>query len=217
MVASSFVRWAGIASLAAAGLMLVQQISQLVFVLTMSQSTAIATHSLRYGLALVAMYALLIALTGLYAMQATAAGRLGLVGYLVATLGTLLFAGDWWYETFVAPLIAAQAPELLRTAPSGSILIGAAITFGSFALGWVLFGIATYRARVFPRGAAILMVIGGIVGILALSAPFQIPLALAVGWMGSWLLRSAVPDSTSPITGRPQGTAGTGGEATNTG
>ena len=197
MVPSPFVRWAGLASLAAAGLMLVHQISQLVFALTMSQSMAVATHSLRNGLALVAMYALLIALTGLYAVQATAAGRLGLVGYLVAALGTLLVAGDWWYETFVAPLIAAQAPELLRTAPSGSILIGAAATFGSFALGWVLFGIASYRARVFPRGAAILMVIGGITGILALSAPFQIPLALAVGWMGSWLLRSAVPDSTA--------------------
>ena len=196
MVPSSFVRWAGIASLAAAGLMLVQQISHLVFALTMSESMAVATHSLRYGLALVAMYALLIALTGLYAMQATAAGRLGLIGYLVAALGTLLVAGDWWYETFVAPLIAAQAPDLLKTAPSGSILIGAAATFGSFALGWVLFGIASYRAGVFPRGAAMLMVVGGIAGILALSAPFQIPLALAVGWMGSSLLRPTVPDST---------------------
>jgi uncharacterized membrane protein (DUF485 family) len=187
---------AGIASLAAAGLMLVQQVSHLVFALTMSQSQAVATHSLRNGLALVAMYALLIALTGLYAMQATAAGRLGLVGYLVAALGTLLVAGDWWYESFIAPLIAAQAPELLRTALSGSILVGLAATFGSFALGWVLFGIASYRAGVFPRGAAILMVVGGIAGILALVAPFQVPLALAVGWMGSWLLRSAVPDST---------------------
>ena len=53
MVPSSFVRWAGIASLAAAGLILVHQISQLVFALTMSQSMAIATHSLRNGLALV--------------------------------------------------------------------------------------------------------------------------------------------------------------------
>ena len=135
-----------------------------------------------------AMYALLIALGGLYATQATAAGRLGLIGYLVAALGTLLIAGDWWYEAFVGPQIAALAPELLKTAPSGSILIGAAISVGSFALGWVIIGIATYRAHVFPRGAAILTVIGGVAGILALSAPFQIPLALAVGWMGTSLL-----------------------------
>ena len=150
MVTSSFVRLAGIASLTAAGLMLVHQISQLVFALTMSQSMAIATHSLRNGLALLAMFSLLMALTGLYAVQATSAGRLGLIGYLVAALGTLLLAGDWWYEAFVAPLIAASAPELLRTAPSGSILIGAAATFGSFALGWLLFGIAELPRRRLP-------------------------------------------------------------------
>jgi hypothetical protein len=192
---SSFVRLTGIASITAAALMLANQTSQLVFAFTMSQSMAEATHSLRYGLALVATYALLIALTGLYARQATAAGRLGLVGYLVAALGTLLHAGDWWYETFVVPQIAAQAPELLKTSLSGVVLIGAAATIGSFALGWVIFGIASYRARVFPRRAAILMVVGGVVGILALSTPFQIPLALAVGWMGYSLLSPVVSNS----------------------
>ncbi len=192
MATSSFVRLTGIASITAAALMLVNQTSQLVFALTMSQPVAVATHSLRNGLALVAMYALLIALTGLYARQATAAGRLGLVGFLLAALGTLLVAGDWWYETFVTPGIAAQAPELLRTAPTGLILIAAAATFGSFAIGWVIFGIASYRARVFPRRAAILMVVGGVAGVLALSAPFQIPLALAVGWMG---IRCLAPSS----------------------
>jgi uncharacterized membrane protein (DUF485 family) len=208
MATSSFVRLAAIASLVAAGLMLVQQISQLIFALTMSETMAVATHSVRNGLALIAMYALLIALTGLYAQQATAAGRLGLIGYLVAALGTLLIAGDWWYEAFVVPLIASEAPELLRTAVSGSILIGAALTFGSFALGWVLFGIASYRARVFPRGAAGLMVVGGIVGILALSPPFQIPLALAVGWMGWSLLNPVMRDVAPPIDSRLVGREG---------
>lgn len=215
MAASSFVRLAGIASMAAAGLMLTNQLSQLAFAMTMSESIAIASHSLRNGLALIAMYALLIALTGLYARQATAAGRLGLVAYLIAALGTVLLAGDWWYETFVAPLIAAQAPDLLNTAPSGSILIGAAATFVSFALGWVLFGIASYRAGVFPRGAAVLMVLGGIVGILALAPPFQIPLALAVGWMGWSLLRRGVPD-VAPLTNALPATK-TGSEAPITG
>jgi hypothetical protein len=165
----------------------------------MSQATAIATHSLRNGLALVAMYALVLALAGLYARQAAAAGRLGLVGYLLATLGTVLVAGDWWYESFVAPLIAAQAPEVLTSAPSGSILIGAAATFGSFALGWILFGVATLRAGIFPRGAAVLTIVGGVTGILALSAPFQVPLALAVGWMGVSLLRPVVPEGNRVI------------------
>jgi hypothetical protein len=194
MSPTSFARWTGLASIAAAGLILINQISQLVFGFTMSESMAIATHSLRNGLALAAMYALLVALAALYARQATPAGRLGLIGYLVATLGTLLVAGDWWYESFVTPVIATQAPELLTIAPSGSILIGAAATFGSFALGWSIFGIASFRARVLPRGAAALMVAGGVAGVLALSAPFQIPLALAVAWMGASLLRSETPE-----------------------
>lgn len=214
---SSLVRAAGIASLVATGLILAHQISHLVFALTMSESMALATHTVRYGLALAAMYALLIALTGLYAVQAPAAGRLGLIAYLVAALGTLLVAGDWWYEAFVGPLLSANAPELLRTAPSGSILIGAGTTFGSFALGWVLFGIATYRAGVFPRGSAFLMVLGGIIGILALSAPFQVPLALAVGWMGWSLLHPVGRDVAPPVDPRPLGSAGEGSEAIETG
>jgi hypothetical protein len=191
MVDRSFARWAGLASVVAAALMLTHQFSQLVFGFTMSESMAIATHSIRNGLALAAMFALLMALSGLYARQATESGKLGLIGYLIAALGTLLVAGDWWYESFVAPVIAAQAPELLRAAPSGTILIGAALTFGSFALGWIIFGVASLRGRVFPRGAAVLMIAGGVAGILALSAPFQIPLALAVLWMGLSLLRPA--------------------------
>jgi uncharacterized membrane protein (DUF485 family) len=183
-------RQAGIASLVAAGLILVSQVSQLLLPLTMPESFWIATQTLRLGLALVAMFALLVALTGLYARQASATGKLALVGYLTAYLGTLLVAGDWWYEAFIGPMLRQQAPELLNTAISGSILIGAALTFGIFAAGWTIFALATLRAGVFPRGAAVLMILAGIAGILTLISPFQIPLALAVGWMGIWLVRS---------------------------
>lgn len=147
-------------------------------------------HSVRYVVALLAMFALLLALTGIYLRQAEAAGRLGLAGFLAAFLGTLLVAGDWWFESFVAPRIAAVAPEVMTGAITGSLLVGAAATFGLFALGWTLFGIATVRARVYPRPAAMLLVIGGIVGILAGSTPYQVPLAIAVGWIGYSLTRS---------------------------
>lgn len=183
-------RQAGIASLVAAGLIIVSQVSQLVLPLVISESFWIATQSLRMGLALVAMFALLVALTGLYARQASSTGKLGLVGYLTASLGTVLVAGDWWYEAFIGPMLRQQAPELLNTAVSGSILIGAGLTFGIFAAGWIIFAIATFRAGVAPRGAAVLMIFGGIAGIFTLISPFQIPLAIAVGWMGFWLVRS---------------------------
>jgi hypothetical protein len=41
----------------------------------------VSVGALKYGLALFAMYALLLALTGLYLRQANAAGKLGLGGY----------------------------------------------------------------------------------------------------------------------------------------
>jgi hypothetical protein len=183
-------RQAGLASIVAAALILISQVSQRVIPMILTESFWIATQSLRMGLALAAMFALLLALTGLYARQAHAIGRLGLAGYLAAFLGTLLVAGDWWYETFISPALREQAPQLLATAPGGSILVGAAMTTGTFAAGWLVFGLASFRARVFPRPAAVLMTVGGLAGVLALIAPFQIPLALAVGWMGLWLVRS---------------------------
>ncbi len=183
-------RQAGLASIAAAGLILLSQISQLLLPLTMPESFWIATQFLRMGLAFLAMFALLLALTGLYSRQVRETGKLGLVGYLAAFLGTLLIAGNWWYEAFIGPVLREQAPELLKTAPSGSILIAAGLTSMTFAAGWVTFGVASFRAGVFPRRAAVLMTVAGVAGALALISPFQIPLALAVGWMGLWLVRS---------------------------
>ena len=183
-------RQAGLASLGAAGLILVSQISQLLLPMTMPESFWIASQTVRMGLALVAMFALLLALTGLYSREAPAAGRLGLFGYLAAMLGTLLVAGDWWYEAFIGPVLRQQAPEVLSTAISGSILVGAVLTAGIFAAGWVIFGVASYRAGIVPRRAALLLTVGGFTGILTLISPFQIPLAIAIGWLGLWQVRS---------------------------
>jgi hypothetical protein len=175
----------------AAALIVVSQGLNLALGLAMgAQSADSVVHTAKYGLALFALYALLLALTGLYLRQADHAGRLGLAGYLVAFLGTLLVAGDWWFESFIAPRIAAIAPEVMTGAISGSLLVGAAATFGLFAIGWLTFGIATFRANVYPRPAAVLLIIGGAVGILAGSTPYQVPLALAVGWIGFALMRS---------------------------
>lgn len=201
-------RQAGIASIIAATLMLVSQLSQLALPLALPESFWISTQSLRMGLALAAMFALLVALTGIHARQAHATGRLGLIGYLTASLGTLLVAGDWWHEAFIGPVLRSEAPELLATAPGGSILIGAALTTAIFAAGWLLFGLASVRASVLPRPATVLMTIGGLAGILTLIAPFQVPLAVAVGWLGLWLVGAAgqqdqMPSVSSPASSRP--------------
>jgi hypothetical protein len=191
MSLQSISRRIGPVSMVAAALIIVSQGVHLGLGLAFGdQSADSVVHTLKYVLALVAMYALLLALTGLYLRQADAAGKLGMVGYLVAFLGTLLIAGDWWFESFVSPQIAAVAPDVMTGAISGSLAVGAAATFGLFAVGWTVFGIATFRARVFPRPAAVLLIIGGMVGILALTTPYQVPLAIAVGWIGYSLIQS---------------------------
>ena len=77
----------------------------------------------------------------------------------------------------------------LRAARSSSAPPSRVVTF---AAGWVIFGFASVRAGVFPRRMAVLMTIGGVAGVLTLIAPLQLPLAFAVGWMGSWLVRSDI-------------------------
>jgi hypothetical protein len=184
-------RLVGPVSVVAAALIVVSQIVNLGLGLALgAQSANSPVHTIKYGLALLAMYALLLALTGLYLRQADAAGKLGLGGYLIAFLGTLLIAGDWWFESFIAPQIAAVAPEVMSGAITGSMAVGAAATFGLFAVGWTMFGVAAFRAKVFPRPAAALLIFGGLVGILAGSTPYQLPLAIAVGWIGVSLMRS---------------------------
>jgi hypothetical protein len=190
-------RQAGLASIVAAGLILISQVSQLALPFFITESIWIATQTLRMGLALTAMFALLIALTALHGRQAPATGRLGLVGYLTAALGTMLIAGNWWFEAFIGPAIRQQAPEILATAPGGSILLGAAITGVTFGVGWLTFGIASIRAGILPRRILVLLTVAGVAGVLAQIAPFQVPLALAVGWIGLGLLRSAEPRMTA--------------------
>src|SRR5215210_5144576 len=69
---------------------------------------------------LLGMVLILFGLFGLYASQSEAAGTLGLVGFLVAFLGTALAAGASWAQTFIAPLLATEAPNFSKRNPSGS-------------------------------------------------------------------------------------------------
>ncbi len=57
------------------------------------------------------------------------------------------------------------------------------MSFITFAVGWLLFGIATLLARVYPRIPTILLMIGAVIAVLPL--PFTgIVLAIAVAWLG---------------------------------
>jgi len=63
-------------------------------------------------------------------------------------------------------------------------------SFTTFALRWLLFAVASLRARVFPRGT-ILLIVRGVKGLGFLIFPGAgILLAVAVGWMGFSLRQS---------------------------
>jgi len=103
---------------------------------------------------------LLLGLPGLYAAQSERAGRFGLVSFLILFFGTLFTAVSHSYSLF-APVLAAQAPAMLdaiNAYPPVAALNWLWIV--GFFLGFILFGIATLRARVLPRQAGILIAIG---------------------------------------------------------
>jgi uncharacterized membrane protein (DUF485 family) len=121
--------------------------------------------------------------------EASAAGRLGLVGVGAAIVGTVFMAGDWWIEAFAVPWLADAAPASLATRAGGSLVVGGTMSFALFAIGWVLFAIASFRARVFPPAISIAIggLLSGVPGYGYLAG--GIILGFAVVSLGTWMMR----------------------------
>ena len=71
------------------------------------------------------------------------------------------------------------------------LLIGGLSSYLLFAIGWVLFGVASLRARVFPTAVSIALIVGGLLGYQMVQPPLGVPLGLALCWLGGWLLTAA--------------------------
>jgi hypothetical protein len=185
MALSAISRRAGLLSVTAAVLIVLSQIMRLALSRLLGPDWATTpAYTVTYTVALLGMGSLLLGVTAIYARESAALGKVGLIGYLTAFLGTLMVAGDWWFEAFAIPMIATAAPAVLDLPLSGPLLVGAIATVGLYTMGWTLFGLAALRTGTFPRAAALLLVAGGLAGPLALSTPYQIPLAIAIGWIG---------------------------------
>jgi hypothetical protein len=173
-------RWAGLAAVASAVLSAMGDLLRLFVDVESSETATTTPYFLVFFLYLLGAVLLLLGLVGLYASQSEAAGVLGLVGFLVAFLGTALLAGVLWFELFITPSLATRAPGLAE-AELG--LAGFILVFLLGVVGWVLFGAATLRARTYPRWAAVLLMIGGVVAFV------PVPLAgtvfsVAIAWLG---------------------------------
>jgi hypothetical protein len=124
-----------------------------------------------------------IGLVALYAHQSEATGILGLVGFLMAYVGTVV-----GLLTVALPMLIVWIALLLLT-------------------GWALFGIASLRAQVYPRAAALLLIIGAllegvatalirggmiVVGPWAATTATVLPgliYSVAIAWLGFSLFR----------------------------
>jgi len=143
----------------------------------------------------IAAMLMLFSLIGLYARQAEKAGWLGLVGFVLALIGTAFVGTIFVIVSTVVPLVAAEAPALFEraaTPPTASVLI-VALGYG---VGYILFGVATMRAGILPRWSGLLLIIGVAFFMISESAPFvrnlshvivtagDVMFGLGLVWMG---------------------------------
>jgi hypothetical protein len=148
----------------------------------------------------------LFGMAGLYARQVEQAGWLGLAGFLLFSLWMTIVCGFSFVEAFILSQIAIVSPAFVESLLGmfsgipGTVELGILPTLWNISglliiLGPLLFGIATFRARVLPRWAGGLLALGGLLVPFGGMVPpeyqpefIMIPLGLAIAWMGLALI-----------------------------
>lgn len=177
---SNLIRLAGLAALISGVVSVMGDVLRLFVDVENAASATTAPYAAVFLLYLLGAALLLLGLVGIYTSQAEEAGILGLAGFLVAFLGTVLLVGVLWFELFITPALAAEAPEL---AGAELGIAGFILVFLLGALGWILFGAATLRARVYPRWAAVLLIVGGLIAFVPIPMS-GIVFSAAIAWLG---------------------------------
>jgi hypothetical protein len=114
-------------------------------------------------------------LTALYLRQRTESGVSGWVGYVTQFTGMTVVIGFLFTQAFVlSGLDEAQKAAVLTGATGMVTVIGLALT----TVGAIVFGIATIRARVFPRWAALLLMAGFVIVPIGAAA---VPIVKTIG------------------------------------
>jgi hypothetical protein len=191
MSSSNLIRWGGLAAMLAGVAFVTADLLSLSIYpkFPAVESLTSGVYAVQSVLKLLAAVLLLVGLFGLYIRQAEAAGILGLAGFLIALTGTVLMIGAFWATAFFAPFVAAGDPAWFDAGegPTGRLAVAFAVSDAFFVLGWSLFGIATLKARIYPRVAAVLLVVGAVpvLGtLLVVGFPTSIMFSAAVAWLG---------------------------------
>ena len=127
-------------------------------------------------------------LVGLYESQREAVGELGVVSFVMALVGSILLVIVVSIQTFNIGV------------SGGAVMLAAVIAVLVASIGWFLFGLATYRARIYPRAAAILLMVGAAINLLIhFSAAESIVMEAAIAWLGFFLFRGRTSSGEDPM------------------
>lgn len=99
----------------------------------------------------------LYAITGVYLIQRSESGTLGGIGYIVNLLGLALVIGRTFAATFVFRRLPEETVQGLLVGGLGPVILGVNLVLW---IGVLLLGVATIRAKVLPKSAAILYIVG---------------------------------------------------------
>ena len=159
----------------------------------------------------------LVGITGMYLRQVTRTGVLGLIGYLVLSIGFLAMLSVEVIGLVVVPAIAATSPayvnDILAVAVPGGHATGdlgliqplISLMGIGFVGGSALFGIALYRANILARWAAALLALGAVATLTIPLLPqvnfrlFAIPTAVALVGLGYSLWRDQRTPATASV------------------
>jgi len=211
LTTATIIRLAGVpAMLAGLGFIVVGLFHPVNVPAAVTTATWVNVHIVAIAMALLGM----IGMTGLYARQAERLGWLGLAGYGLFSLWLALVVAYSLVEAFILPGLATESPAFVAgflgmfSGLTSAIDLGAMPTLwnlsGSmFILGPLLFAIATFRARILPRGAAALQAVAALLVPVGAFLPpeheplVMIPVGLALLWLGAALFaerRAGAPE-----------------------
>ena len=119
-------------------------------------------------LGLVSCMLLCLGLPGIYIAHYKNFKMSGFVGLLLACTGLVLFTAIQYYETFIWPAAAEVHPEMLQAQGvlvSGHTLVVTGLLVSGFILGagYILFGIASLRIKMYPVMPIWLLMTGAVV------------------------------------------------------
>jgi hypothetical protein len=215
MNTKNLIRWAGLSAMVAGICFVVVGLLHPPNILSSVSTTRwVIVHAVAIAMSLFGLPGI----TGVYARQAHAAGWLGLAGYLLFSLWLVLIFAFTFFEVFVLPLLATTAPTF--AAGFLGIFTGSAeMNFGGlaalwglsdalFALGGLVFGIATFRAGILPRWAGGALTIAIILAPVSALLPNElrplvaVPIGFALALLGYALWSERREHASEAIPGR---------------